>query len=649
MDIRRLAAAVLALAAAAATASTQEPAAPPPAGDPKPAEKKDAAKETEVPDLEVIVTGFPEDPRATSLPLFVVDGKWFEEHQVSSVADGLRQVPGVTVSRGGTPGAAASVFLRGAASNQVLVLQDGMPLNDPTLGSQFNFFDLDALNLDRMEVLRGSYGALYGSSAIGGVVNLVSRRGEGPGTFRASAEGGSFLTHRETLSGSGGDAKGDWSFGLAETGTDGPHDRQAFESRSFAGLFGAPVAGDGRAEVAVRWVSSTAEDPFDFGSPLPKDANIRRERDLMAVGLSVEKPFGKQVTARVRGSVTKSDSTFRNGNDTTPGGAPEFTSTNQATTSFLGASARTVLLDDEKGRRELSFVAGGDAKEEASLGFSDSSFGGGLGLDRSIRNQGAYLLARGRMGPLSLEGGGRYDHHSQAGGEWSPQGGARVDVDATSSVLKANAGEGFRAPTPAEFTDPFVGNPNLGPERSRSLDAGVEQKIGDRVTVEATWFRLRTRDLIAFDPVSGILQNLNRTRCVGTELALNAKPTDGLVLRAAWTRQRPRNDDTGDRLPNRPDEFASAGAEWTRGAWTFTADAYWQGAVDDLGQTGPDQELRDHAGRRVVANLGVRWKATDKATFFARVENVLNDEYVETPSAPKGLPVGLFAGVSLEF
>jgi vitamin B12 transporter len=648
MPIRALVAAAAALLALGTAAFAQDPPAPGPA----PAgEEKAKEKETEVPDLEVTATGHDEERRSTSLPIFVIDARWFEDHQVSSVAEALRQVPGVTVSRGGTPGAATSVFLRGAASNQAVVLQDGMSLNDPTLGSQFNFFDFDALNVDRVEVLRGSYGALYGSSAIGGVIQVVSRRGEGPGEFRASVEGGSFETRRETISGSGGGKDGDWSMAFAETGTDGPHDRQVFAARSFSGLFGAPVAGDGRAEVAVRWISSRAEDPFDFGNPLPKDDNISRERDLFAVGLTVEKPVNKSVTAKLRGSVVKADSTFRNESDAGPGTPPEFVSTNQATTSSLGASAKAVLVDDEKARREASVVLGADVKEEASLGFSDSAFGGGRGLDRSIRNQGAYVLGRGRMGPVVVNGGARYDHHSQAGGEWSPQGGVRVEVERTSTVLTANAGQGFRAATPSEFSDPFVGNPDLTPEFSGSYDAGAEQKLGDRVTVAGGWFLLMTRDLIAFDPVTGLLQNLNHTRVTGGELSVTVDAGNGLVLRGAGTRQRARQTDAGaaPRLPGRPDGFASAGAEWTRGKWTFTADAYWQGAVPDLGQAGPDQDLRDHAGRRVVVNLGGRWKASESLTVYARVENVFDEEYVETPSSPKGLPVGVFAGVSLEF
>jgi vitamin B12 transporter len=645
MEFRRLAVAALAAAALAPAAAAQDAGAAPPAKDaPPPAEPP-----AEVEPLEVIATGFPRAKERATVPITTVDAAWFEEHAVTGVAEGLRQVPGAFVSRGGTPGAATSLFLRGAASNQVLVLQDGIPLNDPTVGNQFNFFDLDVLNLDRIEVLRGSYGALYGGSAIGGVVNLVSRRGEGQGTFRVSGEGGSFGTRRATVSGWGGDDRADWSFGIAESGFEGPRDRERFVARSFAGLFGGSVAGDGRAEVAVRWLDSEAQDRYDFGNPLPEDGNVSRERQLGAIGLTVEKPVRPWLTAKARLSVTNLDSTFRNGNDANPAATPEFVSGNRATTSSAGLSVRAEFPDGREGTPGFAVVAGAEGRSEESVGFSDSPFGGGLGIDRTTRNTAGYLLAEGRLGPVTVNGGGRLDDHSQGGTEWSPQAGVRVDVERTGTVLRGNYGEGFRPATPSEFTDPFVGNPDLVPERSVSWDAGVEQRIVEGVTAEATWFRLRTKDLIAFSGTTFLLENIARARNEGVETAVTADLGGGLRARAAYTRQRPRDDDTGARLANRPDSFASAGAEWTRGDWTLAADLYRQGAVDDLGQRGPDQDLRDSAGRRFLVNLAARWRASKTVAIFARVENLLDQEYVETPTAPRGLPLTVVAGVSVEF
>lgn len=634
-------AAAPAAAPAAPAGTAVPPGAPPAAAD---APRGAALMEA----VEVVATGFREERGASIPSVKVVEGSWYRDRAIPDVAEGLRQVPGVAVSRGGTPGAATSLFVRGAASNQVLVLQDGMPLNDPTAGSQFNFFDLDALNLDRVEVLRGSHGALYGSDAVGGVVNLVSRRGSGPGTFGATATLGSFGTHRETLTGSGGDESLDWSLGIAETGTDGPHDRQAFSSLSFSGLFGGRFAGDGRWQVAARSLDSTAEDPYDFGPTLPEDDNIRRERDLLALGLTLEKPLASWLEGRVRASVTDIDSAFRNGGDA-PGAPAEFTSTTQATTTEVGAALRAAWPREGEGGIGVSAILGGDYRAQESLSASESPFGGGIDIDETTYNGGAYLLGTVEAGPATLSAGTRLDDHSQYGREWSPQAGARVAVAPTGPVLRANYGEGFRAPTPAEFADPFVGNPDLGPETSQSLDAGVEQEILPWLRAEAGWFRLRTRDLIAWDATTFVLENFSRTETEGYEAGVRAEIGSCTTLFANWTHQRPRDLVTGDPLPNRPEDFATLGVEWRRGDWMAAANLYWQGPVPDLGFTGPDADLRRHPGRRLVMNLTGRWMASETVTLFARIENLWNEEYVETPSAPKGLPFSIFAGVSLDF
>ena len=638
-------AAAVAVALLGAAARAEEPL--PPAGAQDPAEKP--KEPTVIEAVEVVATGFEKERGQATVPVSTVEGAWWEVRGIASVAEGLRQVPGVSVARGGTPGAATSLFIRGAGSNQVLVLQDGIPLNDPTIGGQFNFFDFDALNLDRVEVLRGSYGALYGSQAIGGVVNLVSRRGEGPGEFRLTGEYGSFQSHRETLTGSGGDEDTDWSFGVAEAGTHGPHDRQGFGSLSFSGRLGARVGGDGRLDISVRTLDSSAEDPYDFGTPIPTDDNIRREREIAAVGASFEKPLRPGFTLRVRGSTTDIDSAFRNGDDANPAATPEFQSTTEATVTEGGASLLAVLVDGGGGGARLEAVAGGDARAEESLGFSESPFGSGLDIDATARNVGAFLLVTGGMGPATVTAGGRYDDHSQGGQEWSPQAGARVEVAATRTVVRANYGQGFRSPTPSEFLDPFVGNPDLGPEESESVDAGVEQRLGERFTVEATWFRLRTEDLIAFDGTTFLLANIARAEVEGVEAGARLDAGGGLVLRASWTHQAPRDDTTGARLANRPDDFGTLGAEWTRGAWILAADAYYQGAVDDLGAVGPDQDLRNSAGRRTVIGLAGTWRATKRLSVLARIENLLDEEYVETPTAPKGLPFSAFLGVGFDF
>ncbi|MFJ5489247.1 TonB-dependent receptor [Hansschlegelia beijingensis] len=129
-----------------------------------------------------------------------ISRKELEQRQIRVVSDALRELPGVAVNRTGPIGAATAVRIRGAEANQTLVLIDGIRMNDPGASAEFDFANLLNLEVERIDVLRGPQSALYGSDAIGGVVNIVTRRGEpGPTRLRASIEGGSFGTATGTL------------------------------------------------------------------------------------------------------------------------------------------------------------------------------------------------------------------------------------------------------------------------------------------------------------------------------------------------------------------------------------------------------------------------------------------------------------------
>ena len=154
----------------------------------------------------------------SSSAVTVITGEELRDRQVTTVADALRQVPGLSVARSGSAGALTSVFPRGGESDYTLVYIDGIQVN--AFGGGFDFAHLSTANIDRVEVVRGSQSALYGSNAIGAVVRIVTRDG---GALRgeASLEGGSFGTTHMTASSSGGAAGWSWGAGVDRIGSDG--------------------------------------------------------------------------------------------------------------------------------------------------------------------------------------------------------------------------------------------------------------------------------------------------------------------------------------------------------------------------------------------------------------------------------------------
>jgi vitamin B12 transporter len=645
--------------------------------DDPPADKPATDQSSTQPQLEkeiVVVASRREEPAADAtqaIKTFGVDD--FDRRRPFSIADVLRETPGAFVSPDGPPGQFTRVFLRGAASNQTLVLVDGIPQNDATAGGLFDFGDLGMTGVERVEVLRGSYSVLYGSEAIGGVVEVTTRRGHGPLSGYALAEYGSFGTRREEVGVSAGDRRFDFAVAAGDSATDGPRDREAFAEHDAVGRFGVAFTDTLRIDGSLRVADSRVESPYDFATSgvLPKDDDIGRRRETTSGGGTLTWDASQWLTVRATGSAFDVWSRFKNGPDDAPDGRDELDAVNAAT-DLRGRLEATATFARQTGEKRKSGVGvdatfGGEYLDQRSVSTTTSpNFGApGSSTTRSndtTRTKSGFVQANARLPDFGTDdakpvtknavvtAGLRRDLHSEFGGENSPYVGARVDVLET--TLRSSYGEGFRAPKPSELFDPFVGDPNLGPETSKSIDVGASRRFLDgRLMVGVTWFRLRVEDLIAYDASTFKLANFSRTETTGMEYETAADLGRGFDVRGSLTSQNPRDLDTGKPLANRPRTFGSAGVQWRRDAWRVSLDGFFSGK--DRGQggefTAPDGDERGHPGRRTTVDLTASWQASEKVLVFAGVRNVLNDKWVATPNSPESPGIGAFAGVQLDF
>jgi vitamin B12 transporter len=614
--------------------------------------------------IEVVARGY-EASAATAVPrLTLLDEDDVERRQAATVAEMLTEVPGALVLPDGPRGQFTRLFLRGAASNQTLVLVDGIPQNDATAGGLFDFNDLGTAAVERIEVLRGSYGVLYGSEAIGGVVAVTSRRGRGPWRGFLRAEGGSFSTHREAVGVGGGDEDFDlWVTGEDE-GTRGERDHERYDAQAATGRAGFRITDTLRADLVFRANESEVQSPFDFPfgtTVLPEDENIERRRDTLSTGATLTHTAG-WLTSRATLSYLRVESEFVNGPDGAAA-ADELATANEARDVRLriASTAAVARALGWRARRdggvELDVTLGGEGLDQDT----DTSTTFGTSTTTSVRDTdivSGFLLAEARLpdlGPVHravLAGGVRRDRHDTFGHATSPYLGARFGVAPTDTTLHANWGQGFRAPKPAELDDPFSGNLALGPEESRSFDLGATQTLLDgRVELSATWFRLKTKDLIAFDPTTFQLVNVQSAQTTGWEYEARADLGGGFAVRGAFTHQNPRDADTGLALANRSRDFWSAGVAWEDGPLLVSLDAYVTSKLPDQGGefTYPEGEERRAPGRRALVNLAARWRANEHVSVLARLENLLDDDWVATPTSPAGPPLGVFLGVRFDF
>jgi vitamin B12 transporter len=576
----------------------------------------------------------------------VLEGATLRAAGVTFVTDALRAVPGLAVVRGGSWGAATSVFLRGGESDHVLVLVDGVQMNQP--GGAFDFSGLTLENVERIEVVRGPASSLYGSDAMAGVIHIITRTGRGAPAWEASARAGGFGRREASLQVAGGGGDAGWSFSLARYRTDGilPQNN-AFDNTVLSANVRLAPSASTRAGVALRVADRTFHFPTDGGGAIT-DLNAFTFTDETSLALHASRFVSDRL--ELRGAV----SLARNGGGTddradSPGdtlGAYAFASLDQverATADVragltLGWVASTVGLEVER-QRQRSFSE------------SLSQWGPSTGRsDHERTNRAGYTHFTGARGPLAFAAGARVEDNERFGrsatwnveAAWRPAAGTRV---------RASAGRGVKEPTFFEnFAEGWVrGNPELEPERAHSLDAGVEQALaGGRLSLAVSLFRQRIEDLIEYvahpsSPFDPNYVNVGAAVARGLEADASVRLggfSGGLawswlateVVRGGGDEGEGADFLPGSRLLRRPDHTLGAHASLAWSAGVVRADARVVGGRDDRDfSTWPARRvvLPRHATVDLAAEVPVRG-----ARLVLRAENLLDARYEEAAGFP---------------
>lgn len=496
---------------------------------------------------------------ALGTSLTVLDEDDLRARQVESTVDALRSVPGLAVSRSGGRGSVTSLFPRGGESDFTLVLVDGIRLND--LGGAFDAAHLPLFDLQQIEVVRGPQSSTYGSDAIGGVVQLVTRRG-GPPRAEALLEGGSFGTTRANAMASGTLGRLRLGSGIERLASDGftgtaPGTGETVSNDDYRRTDGTLSVGydDQRWQASglVRVGRNSRGVPGPFGSDPGAtfggvDRVSRGDNETVAAGAALGYTVTPTVHARAQVTFADRDSTFVSVY------APD---TPTASSNRLLTGRGQV---DGAASPTFSWSAGAEvARERAASAFIIETSGTPVDVTRGL--VGIFAEGRASRGPVALQGGIRAERISRdalAGNAdpWQPRPPFAVDVvtsvnpRASISVrlrdrgtswtrLRANAGTGIRPPGAFEIA--FTDNPGLKPERSRSLDAGVEQAwLDGRLVVDAAYFWNRYDDLIVTvgrsfaDASRYISDNISNARTRGLEATLAARPMRAVSLRAGY-------------------------------------------------------------------------------------------------------------------
>jgi vitamin B12 transporter len=589
----------------------------------------------------------------------VLDDAALEQRQTRIVSDVLRDVPGVAVSRIGAIGGQTQIRVRGAEANHVLVLIDGIKASDPYYG-EYDFGTLIADEGARVEVLRGQQSALYGSDAIGGVIQYITLTGaEAPG-ITARIEGGSFGT------GSGA---------ARVAGVAGTLDYAL--SGSYYHTDGSPTARGGTRDLGSDSVGASGKliwsptDTFKLtavGRYSLTDADTNNSETDPAsplFGYTIDSPGTKihneAFYGLVRAELTALDGRWTNA-----------LSGQFADTTRRGYTAFGLDYGDRgqryKGSFESTFRFGTDTLQHRLTGAVDvereqfqNTTPSPFAFDGKRHTDNVGLVAQYDLlvhDALSLGASIRRDENNRFADvtTWRAQGSYRLP---TGTRIKAAYGTGVKNPGYFElygYSDgTYIGNPNLKPEKSKGWEAGLEQGFaGNKATIGATWFDSKLTDEIytSYPAPDFVATPDNRTtdsKQRGLEAYLSMRPIPQLQIDAAYTWLHAREDGLVE--VRRPSNIGSVNVTVfspdERFSGTFTA--RYNGRQDDVAYTDPSYipvtvALRDY----VLINLNASYKLTDHVSIFGRVENLLNERYEEVFSfVAQGR--GAYGGVRVHF
>ena len=554
----------------------------------------------------VTATAAPEEIQDVGSAVTLIRREEIERNGWRTVQDALRSVPGVDVARSGGPGAQTSVFLRGANSTHTLVLVDGVRVNSPFFPG-YDFSLLSTENVERIEVVRGPFSALYGSESIGGVVQIFTRPATGKFSGRVFGEAGN-ADQREL---SGFATAGSEAFGIAASARDRREDgdranddwRERSGSLRLEGRFG-------MTRIALE--GSIADG--DLGLPGPVGAQTpdnryspREERITLPATFRPAAGHSATVTLGwIRSRPSFDTPSFQSQTDA------RTLEARAADTFAAGAQRLTVFAEWQRWKVDDSSNFGvnldGNQATIWSVGAEDS-------LD----------LGRGWLATAGV----RYDDHSRFGDVWSPRG--TVAWRTGRWKVRASGGTGFRAPSVGELFYPFSGNPDLAPERSTSWDVGAEYEVGgSRASASLFWNEFR--DLIVFDFAAGLNFNVGRARSRGVELSWRQAISTAVAVDAGYTYLDTEDRDTGLELLRRPRHsgFLGTTVEPVAGL-QISPRAVFVGRRADVRALATTERIE--APSYVRFDLYVRYRIGSFAP-FVRAQNLTDRGYAEVEGFP---------------
>ncbi len=558
----------------------------------------------------------------------VVTAEEIEEKQLTQVLDVLRSVPGVNIVQSGPRGTATSAYLRGTDTRHTLVLIDGIEFRDTSsIGGGSNLANISTENIERIEVVKGAQSVIYGSDAIGGVINIITKKGSRNRSTSASLEGGSYNTREASAAIS---APG-ISAAVSTTTTDGFSsynekdgfsEKDGYKKTSFMLNSGHSLSESLAYNLSFHLTDSESEfDSYDW-TFTPADTDAKTDSlETAAKGELIFSLLQDVWTLKLGSSISSA-------NHKTSGTYDNY--------EYDGDIKKAEVLNTIRAGELQTLLLGFEIeKEDYQSSYGDS----GDTLNRAV-----YIQDQLKISDFAISVGARLDNHQEFGNEVTWRIAPSYVVPYCGAHLHASVGTGFKAPSLFQLYYPYGGNADLDPETSLSYDIGFDQKLlSNSIVLSATWFHNDIEDYINWygDWLTGGYENIEELTTEGVETSIGWYPLELISFKLGYTYTDSETDD-GSRKARIPLHKGSFDISiYPLDNLQLTTSILYTGERED----GAANETLD---AYTLVNLSGSYQVCDYAKLFARIDNLFDEDYEEVAGyGTAGLSA--YAGLKVTF
>lgn len=584
---------------------------------------------------QIVVTGsfIESDLKRTGSSVSVLTEQDLEDGQYRNAVNALRQVPGVDVVQSGGNGGNAAVFLRGGNSEHTLVLLDGIELNNPaTANRSFNLANVTLENIERIEVIRGPQSTIYGSDAMGGVINLISKKAQEGVHARLSSEAGSYNSFTQVGNVSYGSEMFDVSAGItrqdiggisAADARYGNREQDDYQNTSLSNRIRFAPSDRIEATNTIRYTRSHSNLDNCGGVGCDDPNRWIRNNEFFTRGDVSLKLFDETLTPAAYISYARHS--LEDVNSPDPESVESLDSRYNGDMVTVGSRITWSPSD------VFSMVIGGETQGERASSFygSDGAFGAfeDTFYGREARTNSVFAETRLAYSKRAyLDAGVRYDNHSLFGGKTTFKVAPAVYL-LEGTKLRGSVGTGFKAPSLVQLYSSY-GNRELDAETSTGWDVGIDHDIiADTLSTSVSFFRSEYDELITFDPASFILENIDQATTQGFEFGATYQMLDDLSVRLAYTYTDTENKTTGESLLRRPRNKNSLTVVYAPDS-KLRAQIQWRvysSRFDNDFSAYPPERMS--LGGYGLVDIAVSYKLAESVSLIGRVDNLFDKEY----------------------